>query len=97
MVFDMENLLKEIDKSLNTSYYVIWRDYVNRRNRLSSIEGEEFASEFVECVRVLHQLYVVVDMLYAKELISDSTYRSVVKHLDCEKSLLIQLLASRIK
>jgi len=93
----MENLLKEIDKSLNSSYYVIWRDYVNRRNRLSSIEGEEFASELVESVRVLHQLFVVVDMLHSKELISNTTYEAVVKHLECERSLLIQLLASRIK
>jgi len=95
-VVDMENLLREIDKSLDSSYHVVWRDYVNRKNRLASLSGEEFAGEFVECVRVLHQLYVVMDMLFARGLISEATYRSVVKYLDCEKSLLVDLLSSRI-
>jgi len=96
-VVDMENLLREIDRSLDSSYYLVWRDYVVRKDRLVSLDGEEFAREFVECVRVLHQLYVVMDMLFARGLISEATYRSVVKYLDCEKSLLIQLLSSRIK
>jgi len=93
----MENLLCEIDKSLGSAYSVVFRDYVNRKNELTRLSGEEFAEKFVEAVMVLHELYVAMDMLYAKNIISENTYTTMMKFLENEKKSLSDLLRSRIE
>jgi len=92
----MENLFREIDKSLGSAYSVVLRDYVNRKNELTRLSGEEFSEKFVETVMVLHELYVVIDMLYAKNIINGVTYNTIFKFLESEKKSLSELLRSRI-
>jgi len=88
----MENLLSEIDKSFNNGYNIILRDYMNRKKEIVKYLGEEFAEKFVELTMVLHQLYVIADTLYAKELISETTYSAMMKYLENEKKWLKDLL-----
>jgi len=88
----MENMFSEIDKSFNNGYSVILKDYLRRKKEISRYSGEEFAERFIELVMVLHQLYVVTDIMYAKDLISESTYNTVMKYLESEKKWLKELL-----
>jgi len=78
----VENLFKEIDKTLDFGYSIILKDYTNRKREITRCSGEEFAEKFVELVMILHQLYVVTDTLYAKELISDNEYETMIKWLE---------------
>jgi len=94
---DMENLLKEVDKSYGTAYSVIWRDYVNRKKELSFIPySKQFAEKFVETVMILHQLYVAIDSLYAAEKLSRNEYETAVKILNTEREWLIELLLHKL-
>jgi len=93
----MENMFREIDKSLGSAYSVVFRDYMNRKNELTRLSGEEFAEKFVETAMVLHELYVAMDMLYAKNIINEVTYNTILKFLENEKKSLSDLLRSRIE
>jgi len=93
----MENLFKEIDKTLDFGYSIILRDYTNRKREIARYSGEEFAEKFIELTMILHQLYVTVDILYAKELISEETYRTLLKWLEGEKKWMRDLLVGMIK
>jgi len=68
---------------------------LRRKKEISRYSGEEFAERFIEIVMVLHQLYVVADILYAKELISDVEYGTIIKYLNGERSWLKELLMGR--
>jgi len=88
----MENLFKEIDKSFSNGYSIILKDYMNRKREISRYNGEEFAEKFIELIMVLHQLYVVTDILYEKNLVSDIEYSSMIKWLEEEKKWIKELL-----
>jgi len=89
---NMENLFNEIDKAYGFGYAIIWKDYMNRKKEITKYSGEEFVEKFIELVMVLHQLYVIIDILYTKEFISERTYESVIKCLENEKMWLKELL-----
>jgi len=92
----MENLLKEIDKTHGTGYSIIWRDYQIRKKRITQLSGKEFVEELINTVMVLHQLYVITDILYSKGWISDTEYNTVNKILDTERRWLKELLCGRL-
>jgi len=94
---DMENLLREIDKSYGTAYSLIWRDYVNRKKELPSIPyPKQFAEKFIETVMILQELYTAIDVLLSKEMISRNEYETAIKILNEEKEWLLELLTYKV-
>jgi len=69
---------------------------MDRKREITRYSGEEFAEKFIELVMILHQLYVVVDILYAKELISDNEYETMIKWLEGEKKWIKDLLLGKV-
>jgi len=94
----MENLLKDIDKTLGSAYSIIWKDYQNHKKELPNIEDPEtFAKKFIETIMILHYFYTTIDTLFAKDVIDETTYQTATKILDTETQQLKELLVSRLK
>jgi len=94
---DMENLLREIDKSYGTAYSVIWKDYKNRKKELPNIsDPKQFAEKFVEAAMILQWLYTAIDTLFAKEMISKTEHETATKILDEEEEWLLELLTYKV-
>jgi len=93
----MENILREIDKSYESCYICIWIDYMNRKKELTSIiDPKLFSERFVEAIMILHQLYVSIDIMFSKNMISVIEYETARKILDTEKEWFINLLSYKI-
>jgi len=97
MGIDMENLLKEIDKSRGTGYSIIWRDYQIRKKRITQLSGKEFVEEFINTVMLLEMLFIYIDWIWAHGWISNDEHRTATKILASEREWLEELLCEKLK